>query len=527
MTLSQPANAAGLGDVFPDPLPQRINFQHLLENKDIALGEVQAFLQDSQGFMWIGGGGGLIRYDGYEFKFILATEKKENKTEKLPVKMVNFLYEDSDKILWVLTRTGLLRYDPHTELLTPVADNPSQPTAVTGTYFYQATEVSSSEILFATANGLLLLDKKNQDYTMLLPDNTKKDWLYTQDTRSIYRDKSGILWVGSTSGLERFDWSTKKVTLFKPFPEKPELVDANTVNDIVEDKNGSLWLGTTNGLVNFDPATRKSTRYINEVNNPNSIAGKEIAKLIIDSNGALWVASDGYGLAIFERTDKFPDGRFSNQRNEDGRVNSLSSNQVRTVYEDRSGDVWVGNYPVGINYFDRSSAAVTTYQHNAEPNSLSFSAVLAVREDTKGNLWLGTDGGGLNFFDREKDQFISYKSDPANDKTISGYAILDVFIADDGKVWAGTWAGGISVLDPATGLFTRMPFDAAREKITPITTSKQLNNATVWSIKQDRQKNIWIGTHSSGLSKYDPKTETYTHYITVNGDPNGISPGPV
>ncbi len=145
LVLSQPGNA------LTEPLPQRINFQHPLDNKDIPLAEVQAFLQDSQGFMWIGGGGGLVRYDGYEYKFILASVQNA----KLPVKMVNFLYEDSDKTLWVLTRTGLFRYDPKTELLTPVADNPNQTPAITGIYFYQATEVPSGEMLFATAYGLV------------------------------------------------------------------------------------------------------------------------------------------------------------------------------------------------------------------------------------------------------------------------------------------------------------------------------------------------------------------------------------
>lgn len=43
-----------LAESFAEPLPQRINFQHLLDNKDIALGEEQAFLQGNQGFMWIG-----------------------------------------------------------------------------------------------------------------------------------------------------------------------------------------------------------------------------------------------------------------------------------------------------------------------------------------------------------------------------------------------------------------------------------------------------------------------------------------
>ncbi len=49
-------------------IPEQLNFQNILENKDIIFGEGSSFLQDSEGFMWLGGGHALIRYDGYEFK---------------------------------------------------------------------------------------------------------------------------------------------------------------------------------------------------------------------------------------------------------------------------------------------------------------------------------------------------------------------------------------------------------------------------------------------------------------------------
>ncbi len=514
------------GNMFAEPLPQRINFQHLLENKDIALGEVQAFLQDSQGFMWIGGAGGLIRYDGYEFKFILQTVQNADGPEKKPVKMVNHIYEDKEHILWVSTRTGLLRYDPSKELLTPTPDDTSASLTISTTNIWQAMELPSGELLVSSTKGLFVLDKKTSGYSVIAPDNSKKDWLKDKLIKVSYIDKTGTLWLGTGAGLEQLNWAGKKFTLFKPYAERPDLLEANAVNDIVSDQDGKLWLGTTDGLVYFDPATQQSTRYVNDPADPHSFGGKEVAKLLIDSLGALWVVSDGGGVAVFERTEQFPLGHFTNHKYEAGRVGSISSNQVRTVYQDRTGDIWVGNYPSGINYFDRSSAAITSYAHDpSDPKSLSLSAILDVREDVKGNLWLGTDGGGLNYFNREKNEFTSYKKDPANNKSISGNAVLGTFVDADGSVWAGTWGGGISILNPATGEFYRMPFDAAREKKASVTTSTRLNNSTVWSIKEDRQKNLWIATHAGGLSKYDRKTEIYTHYVAMDDDPTSITNG--
>jgi ligand-binding sensor domain-containing protein/HPt (histidine-containing phosphotransfer) domain-containing protein len=514
--------------VFADSLPQRINFQHLLEDKDIALGQVNAFQEDQKGFMWIGGQGGLIRYDGYEFVFMLQTIMKDGEYVKEPIKNVNHIYEDPNNILWVATRTGILRYDPRRELLEPVADDPKQPHKITTSNTYRFVSLPTGELLVASGSGLLILNPETLAYELIIPDSTKTDWLNSLGVNVVFIDRSGIIWLGTGAGLEKLEWETKKFTLIKPYPEDPNFTQANAVTAITQDRDGSLWVGTSNGLVNYNPETLARKRYINDVNDPNSIAGTEIAKVMIDSNGALWVASDGGGIAIFEKNDRYPQGRFINHKYEPGRASSLNSNQVRTVYEDRNGDVWVGNYPGGINYFNRASAGITSFTHDqSDKASISHSAVLAVREDHLGNFWVGTDGGGLNYFDRENEEFSSFQNDPNNPNTLSGNAVLDVLVAKDGKIWVGTWAGGVSILDPSSGTVTRLPFEVANPKKSAISTSDRLYDATVWHFREDKDNNLWIGTHNAGLSKLDPKTGIYTHYTTIFGDPSSITNGVV
>lgn len=372
----------------------------------------------------------------------------------------------------------------------------------------------------------LFLIKKTYEYSVILSDSNKKDGLHDKLIKAALLDKNGVIWLGTGAGIEKLDWTSKTFTLLKPYAEKPELIEANSVTDLIFDNDGTLWVGTVDGLIHTDLTTQKTTRYVNDPKDPHSFGAKEVAKLFIDSKGALWIASDGGGIAVFEKTAEFPEGRFTNHVYEAGRPSAISSNQVRTIYEDKIGDIWIGNYPAGINYFDRSSAAITSYAHDtSNPNSLSHSAILDVREDVNGNLWLGTDGGGLNYFDREKNQFKSYQKDPNNEKSLGGNAVLGAFIDGDGNVWAGTWAGGITVLNPKTGEINRLPYDAARTKTAKKTTSKRLNNSTVWSIKEDRQKNIWISTHVGGLSQYDRATGTYTHYESMDDDPTSITPG--
>ena len=509
-----------------EPLPERISFQHPLENKDIVLGEAASIFQDSQGFMWFGGANAIIRYDGYEFKSIPLTVNTAQGEEFRPVKMAVDIFEDSENILWVSTRTGLLRYDPRTERLTQIADNPNAQVTITTTDLLQSLELPSGELLVASKSGLLVVDRSKLTYSVILPDENNTQSIHSKIVQTVHLDPKGNLWVGTEAGLEKLDWDKKHFELIKPYPEQPNLLPANSVTDIISDGNGQLWLATFNGLVHYDPKTQETKRYINQPNDPFSLGGNDIWTLWLDSTGALWIASDGGGVSVFEKSKKYPQGRFINHKHEAGRASSINSNQVRTVFEDKTGDIWVGNYPDGINFFDRSSAAITTYTHDpSNSNSLSHNSTLSMQEDQQGNLWLGTDGGGLNYFDREKNSFFAYKNIPNDETSISSNAVLTTFLDSQGHVWVGTWGGGVSRLDPATGKFHRYPFDELRKISESISSSQRLNNAHVWSIKEDSLKNIWLATHSGGLSKYDRATNQYTHYVHNDSDPNSIIGG--
>ncbi|MDZ7924558.1 MAG: two-component regulator propeller domain-containing protein [Marinagarivorans sp.] len=507
--------------VFCASLPQQINFQHPLENKDIVLGEVSSIYQDNQGYMWFGGGNALIRYDGYTFKSILLSQTTEKGVEQVPVKVIADIFEDSEHYIWLSTRTGLLKYDPKLEQLTRIPDDTSAALPITTTDLLQAMELATGELLVSGKTGLFIVDRHSGKYQVMLPDDSNPNSIHSRRVQASHIDGDGTVWLGTEAGLEKLDWATKTFTLYKPYPQDIANVSANSVTDIVSDKLGNLWLATANGLVYYNPKNQNSTRYVNDPTDSFSLSGNDIWSIYLDSQNALWIAADGGGISVFEKDEQYPNGRFSNHKYEAGRSGALNSNQVRVVYGDKTGDIWVGNYPDGINYFDRSSAAITTHTHSTEnSNSISYNSVLTVRESADGNLWLGTDGGGLNFFDTTNNTFTHYKNNPTDPNSISSNAVLTAFIDSKGDVWTGSWGGGISRLNPTTGQFTRYPFDELRAITTSISTSTKLNNAHVWSIKEDKNNNLWITTHAGGLSKFDRESNIYTHYTHQDNDPN-------
>ncbi len=500
-------------------IPEQISFQNILENKDIAMGEGGALFQDSEGFMWFGGSSALIRYDGYEFRQIYASAGGDKPDEKVGVKFVQHIFEDSRHTIWVATRTGIFQFNSNKEKLSQVSDNDNQEIKISTSDVTRIVELPSGEILGCSLSGLFVIDPQSLKYTVIVPDNSKQNWLKSRRVNTAYLDKNDI-WLGTEEGLEKVDWQTKNFTLYKINAEKPDSIPDNRVADIISDKEGKFWLATSNGLVHFDPNTTQAKRYTNDPSDRYSLASNDVWKLLLDSQGALWIASDGGGVSVFDKQKN----RFINHQYEAGRAGSINSNQVRTVFEDKSGDIWVGNYPVGINFFDRSSAAIISYARDiSNPNSLSHNAVLAVQEDKNGDLWIGTDGGGLNLFNRETGNFTSFKHDPNDPSTINGNAVLSTYIDSTGLIWVGVWGGGFASYNPADKKFTRYPFDLQRKTTERVSTSDRLNSAPVWAIREDKNHDMWLATHSGGVSKYNRETKVFTHYTHVENDPESLT----
>lgn len=495
----------------------KVNFQHVLDNRDVVLGVVLAIHQDSDGFVWFGGENGLVRFDGYVLKQVELLDSSGDTPQKKPVSMVADIFEDSLGTLWIASGNGLLSYDRTTERLITLPDHQSLAASPLSTLgVRKVTEMANGKIIAATYTGLYIVDRSTGEGKLY----KTADGFSAGRINTVFHDQNNVLWVGTGSGLDRLDTQTGKITQYKPYAAAPDSVPDNGVSSLVKGDDGRFWLGTDNGLLHFNPATQDSQRYTRDPNNAKSFSGGDIWDLHLDANGLLWIATDGGGLNLLDpKTEQFVRFQY-----EAGRPGSLNSNVVRTVTEDRSGDIWVGNYPGGVNFFDKSSAAIVTFTTDpSDPTSLSYNSVMSIVDDSEGNIWVGTDSGGLNYFDRKTKKFTRYAHVKDDPNTVSANAVLSMLLDSHNVLWGGTWAGGIFQVDlNNNNRITRMPNDPKRAESKSISQSKKLNNDKVWCIVEDRQGYIWIGTHEGGLSRYDRKTGEYVHYVATD-EPDSLS----
>jgi ligand-binding sensor domain-containing protein len=114
---------------------------------------------------------------------------------------------------------------------------------------------------------------------------------------------------------------------------------------------------------------------------------RNILCMLQDSKGFLWMAAP-------DRLIRFDGKRQKLFRYSGDDKNSISSNTVGAMWEDKSGALWFGTTGGGLNRYNASTEKFTRYYYNPQnSNSISSNDVSALWEDSNGNLWIGTLGG--------------------------------------------------------------------------------------------------------------------------------------
>jgi two-component sensor histidine kinase/ligand-binding sensor domain-containing protein len=286
---------------------------------------------------------------------------------------------------------------------------------------------------------------------------------------------------------------------------------------ILQDSQGFMWFGTQDGLNKYDGYNFTVYKY-NELD-ASSLSDNFIESIYEDKSGAIWVGTESRGLNKFDRKTE----QFTHYIHDPENPNSLGNNTVLSIYEDKFGTLWVGTAGGGLNKFNRETEQFTRYKRNPDDsNSLSSNTVLSIYEDKFGTLWVGTDGGGLNKFNRETEQFTRYTHNPDDPNSLNHDTVLSIYEDQSGRLWIGTNDGGLNKFNRETGQFTHYIHDPAN--------LNSLSDNTVSSIVEDRFGNLWLATSSwygnsygTGLNKFSPETGQFTHYTHDPANAHSLS----
>jgi len=245
-----------------------------------------------------------------------------------------------------------------------------------------------------------------------------------------------------------------------------EGLSQSTVEAIIQDRKGFLWFGTNDGLNKYD----------------------------------------GYSITVY---------RYSPTDS-----TSISDNYIYDIIEDSEGFIWVGTSD-GLNKYDSDINAFKHYIHSDEDSkSITNNFVHTLYEDSLGNLWIGTMGGGLNLFIKENEKFMRI-SITGKEIDKDAAKITSLLISRDNILFVGTYSGEVfyfglneyykNFSSDYDGFQSNIKFKKLNSSQHKSKTSENI----VWSLIEDVDGNIWIGTSREGLMKYDKTNGTITR-INLN-----------
>jgi signal transduction histidine kinase/ligand-binding sensor domain-containing protein len=202
---------------------------------------VTAIHQGEDGDLWVGTwGSGIARFDRETGRFV-HYQADPFDPHSLSNNLVHAVFEDHEGIVWVGTDAGLDRYDPAVDRFVKYVG--------TGGAFRAILEDPSQDLWFATDDGLALFDRERGRMVRFRDESGMLTGPSDNTVNAVHLDRSGVVWIGTQSGLSRFDLDA---ATYKHYGESDGLAD-NVVQAILQDDEGDLWVSTAGGLSRFDP----------------------------------------------------------------------------------------------------------------------------------------------------------------------------------------------------------------------------------------------------------------------------------
>jgi len=445
--------------------------------------KINCINEDIEGNLWIGTSQNFL-YCFKENRFHLYDIKKG-----IAADSISSIYEDNHGDLWICAfRDGLYKKEKDNfkkiEIGANLKDNFS---------IYCIFEKKNNQFLLGTSKGLFEL---NGDKVKKF--HTTADGLLSNDVIEILEDSNGDLWIGTLNGVGVLKQGLSGKNYFRNY------LNYNSITSLYDDRERNIWIGTNNSGMKCFRKGDFHTLYVTQGSSDN------ILSIYEDKNGYKWIGTP-YGL--FQNKD----GKFEEFSIEESVLhNAKKPNWIRTISEDKIGNLWFGSASSGLFKINRKN----DIENLTIKNGLASNTVLKIYCNTKNNIWIGTDNGlslyhdgvfetyttrdGLIsnqiqhvFEDRENNLWISGDSginflekgkfDSENNRTyLPGISVAVVFedrreINGKSIFWIGTFGAGLKRLNQG--------------RIISYTKKDGLPSNYIYQIIEDKKNNFWLSSN--------------------------------
>lgn len=316
------------------------------------------------------------------------------------------------------------------------------------------------------------------------------------DWRTVCLADDGALWFArNTGGIGRAHLHTPIIEGFEL--EAGEETPQN-VRAMLTDSEGGFWLANHEGIIRKPPAGQPLQRWYFD---SQQIPGNLVLGMAEDLNKQIWVATNN-GLACLSWNKPEIKRYLSNRKH----PNALNTNFIRGVNTDQQGRLWVGT-SAGLHLYRPATDDFRRFCKQDHPNSLNGNDVRIVLEADTNVYWVGKIRTGLNrmtYFPAQDSISCEPFYFAGNHHFSDSLMTINSLLLDrEGQLWIGTFSDGL------------LRFDEQQQAIVPVF-EHQAPIPGITAIQEDQRGSLWMGSNT-GLYRYDPCTSLLQQFLVSDG----------
>lgn len=459
------------------------DFRYLRTNEGLYNGEINSIAQDHSGRMWFATWTGLANYNGFDFRFF---KPELGNPKSLPDKKTHRILIDSANNLWVASLSGVSFFDRVTETFYPVTIKGQK----SGNYYVNNLYESKGFLIIHTNAGIFVRPLKRMGENELTAERIylseggrrADDYVHYMN---VFEDR---LFLASNKDI----YSPDRILIGEIMAQAGDTV-INIVNRQVFDRTVNrvafskvekkVFIGTVRGIAQCNLADNFKISELGYFQN------KNINQLIYTSDGRLFCSGTVPELLWID-IHKNVTGRFVPDPLKFG---ALLDNNITCLFEDYSGNLWVGHQGLGLSILNLYRKAFYSYQRDpSNPNSLSENIVMCFNGNHTETI-IGFRQEGVNIASNQsllsgKPVFksITYQHEHSSGRSFN--TVWDIAKESETVFWVASDAGVAKLEKTPRGWV----YGGIGEE--PLYTA-----STVRKVLIDKYKNILVGSNEEGL----------------------------
>lgn len=458
-------------------------------SKTLIDNRVRSILIDREENVWIGTASGLqVRRANAAKDSEFETASGRN--NELRGEEIRTLFQAHDGRIWIgFSKGGAAIYTPQTGAVQRVSLDAYGTNSLGDNVVDIITQISPNEVWLSRYGfGIYVVDAQDgRVHSHIHNDPAVSGSLAFDQIGALLLDRSGILWLGSWGdGLQKYSANQEAIRMLRHSPNNPHSLSRANVRSLLETRDGKIYVGTDgNGIDIIDRKRGLIGGYRSDANRPETTVATAILALAETADDTLWAGTRQSGLQALKKGQ-------SNWKTYSSK-HGLPSNQIRSMYASKRGDLWVGT-TLGMALWNKKEKSPDK-QFSAFSSDLGVpmnSYVTAFAEQGDGVLWIGSESG-LWVYQPNSGSLRQIQHDNEDHGSLSSNEVNGLLIDHAGNLW----------IDTARGLDRLISWDGERARFKHI--SEQLGRPGLYfgaNLLEDKLGRIW-----TQWFLYDPATE--------------------